>query len=88
MFDNKYPHTDFHELNLDWFLNEFKILEDKYSFVLNKELKNFIKEKLHDLFVNCTYDADHERAILYFDSELIADGEHVYNDENETMTII
>lgn len=27
-FENKYPYTDFHELNLDWFLKEFKIVHD------------------------------------------------------------
>ena len=28
-FNNKYPYTDFHELNLDWFLQEFnKLLAD------------------------------------------------------------
>lgn len=26
MFDNKYPYTDYHELNLDWFMGEFKNL--------------------------------------------------------------
>ena len=26
MFDNKYPYTDYHELNLDWFMGEFKKL--------------------------------------------------------------
>ena len=26
MFENKYPYTDFHELNLDWFMGEFKKL--------------------------------------------------------------
>ena len=28
MFTNKYPYTDFHELNLDWFLSEFKKLQE------------------------------------------------------------
>ena len=31
MFDNKYPYTDFHELNLDWFLAEFKKVTDKVT---------------------------------------------------------
>ena len=28
---NKYPYTDFHELNLDWFLAEFKTVTDKVT---------------------------------------------------------
>ena len=27
-FDNKYPYTDFHELNLDWVLNKIKANQD------------------------------------------------------------
>lgn len=30
-FMNKYPYTDFHELNLDWFLEEFKKVTDKVT---------------------------------------------------------
>ena len=30
-FVNKYPYTDFHELNLDWFLAEFKKVTDKVT---------------------------------------------------------
>ena len=30
-FNNKYPYTDFHELNLDWFLAEFKKVTDKVT---------------------------------------------------------
>lgn len=29
--ENKYPYTDFHELNLDWFLNKFKELLDSWA---------------------------------------------------------
>ena len=38
MFENKYPYTDFHELNLDWFLKEFKALTDKV-----KELEEIVE---------------------------------------------
>ena len=30
-FTDKYPYTDFHELNLDWFLQEFKKVTDKVT---------------------------------------------------------
>lgn len=30
-FNNRYPYTDFHELNLDWFLEEFKKVTDKVT---------------------------------------------------------
>lgn len=31
MFENKYPYTDFHELNLDWFLAKFKEMMNAYD---------------------------------------------------------
>ncbi len=31
MFTNKYPYTDFHELNLDWFLKEFTELKNELA---------------------------------------------------------
>ena len=30
-FFNKYPYTDFHELNLDWLLDRMRKLEDELN---------------------------------------------------------
>ena len=49
-FYNKYPYTDFHELNLDWFLDEFKKVVDK---VLDLEAAfNTLKEYIDEYFNN------------------------------------
>lgn len=39
-FINKYPYTDFHELNLDWFLEEFKKVTDKVT-TLDETVQQF-----------------------------------------------
>lgn len=40
-FWNKYPYTDFHELNLDWLLNEVSTIEHRID-----ELHDILKEEL------------------------------------------
>lgn len=40
-FTSKYPYTDFHELNLDWFLSEFKKTVDKVT-TLEQTVSDFI----------------------------------------------
>ena len=38
---NKYPYTNFHELNLDWIINEVKNLKNRVdSLIRNEEIKN------------------------------------------------
>ena len=48
---NKYPYTDFHELNLDWFLRQFKALKDDWTALAadNAEFKQTMTESFDTL---------------------------------------
>ena len=48
---NKYPYTDFHELNLDWFLRQFKALKDDWTALAadNAEFKQTLTESFDTL---------------------------------------
>jgi len=51
MFRHDYPYTDFHELNLDWFLNKFNSLLtewDKMTDQWGGDLKEALERILHD----------------------------------------
>ena len=66
---NKYPYTDFHELNLDWFLAEFKKVMDRLLDLENAfaTLKEYIDEYFRNLDLQ-------EEVNNYFNS-LIESGE-------------
>ena len=55
---------------------------------LSDAIKNFLYERLNDLYVNVSYDAPTKTLKLHLDSKIFADGEHVYDASDETMTIL
>lgn len=55
-FFDKYPYTDFHELNLDWLITEMKALETKLNNAIADitakviiDVKDYVDEQLADL---------------------------------------
>ena len=79
---NKYPYTDFHELNLDWFLAEFKDLYDAWvSF--KGDVETSLEDMVQDIddfkeFVTTYLDnLDYVQAIDDYIDELISNGTFV-----------
>ena len=56
MFWNKYPHTDLHELNLDWILGVVKKIDD--------DIEKYVREQIDKLFVQVLYDEETETLFL------------------------
>lgn len=47
----RFPYTDYHDLNLDWTLQRVKELSNK----VDGDIKEVIREQLADLFVDIVY---------------------------------
>lgn len=60
MFNNEFPYTDFHELNLDWILKTIKNFIEKFD----KNLKETIVEKVNELLPEVIYNKENESITL------------------------
>lgn len=68
MFDNKYPYTDFHELNLDWFMGEFKKLVAEWEETRGEW--NTLHDYVQNYFENLNVQTEIDNKI----NAMIADG--------------
>lgn len=84
----QYPYTNMSDTNLDWLISTVKQLEKYLTGKFDDVLKNIIYEKFNTLFANTAYDEDNHRLILTLETIEVADGEHIYDANNESMTII
>lgn len=52
----RFPYTDFHDMNLDWMLAKVREMNDK----LNDNIREVIVEQLENMFIDIVYDASDE----------------------------
>lgn len=56
----RFPYTDFHDLNLDWIIAKVRELSGK----VDEDIEDAIREVLAGLFVHITYDQATETIIF------------------------
>ncbi len=61
---NSYPCTNYQNMNLDWFLNEFLRIKDIADGVLTERLVELIDKRFNELMINAIYDSETETIIL------------------------
>lgn len=59
-----FPYSNFHQLNLDWVLNEMKRVTDWIDNTATEDIQNIINQKFNDLMLDATYIPDTETLVL------------------------
>ena len=54
-FINQYPYTDFHELNLDWVINEIQTLQTKVDNIMSDKVVEEIEKYFNTLMPKVVY---------------------------------
>lgn len=80
---NKYPYTDFHEMNLDWFLKKFKELLTYYN-----ELDTTIQNKINAILNQWLIDGTISQAVVSDLSKIMSEIENVKTVNNEQSSNI
>ena len=59
-----FPYSNFHQLNLDWVLNEMKRITDWIDNTASEDIQNIINQKFNDLMLDATYVEETETLVL------------------------
>lgn len=80
---NRFPYTDFHELNLDWILNKIKQFENDFYTNLSETITNNVNKLLPKVI----YNKDKENITLQVvNSEDSQNNRRIANDSGENLT--
>ena len=63
-FFNKYPYTDFHELNLDWFLEQFKAIQKYAEDSMQQTITEYVNNNLTDIVMESSYDSVKRKLVM------------------------
>lgn len=85
MFES-FPNTNFHELNLDWILNQIKEFRAWFDNLnVEDEIKAQVDKFFNNVMIQAIYDKENETIILQ--KQLTGDGVHTYDAGKQTMVI-
>lgn len=59
-----FPYSNFHQLNLDWILNEVKRVTDWIDNTASEDIQNIINQKFNDLMLDAMYIEETETLVL------------------------
>lgn len=63
-FTNIYPYTDFHEMNLDWFLEQFKAIQKYADDSMQHTIEEYVKNNLSNFVMEAMYDSANRKLIM------------------------
>ena len=85
-FINQYPYTDFHELNLDWVINEVQTLQTKVDEIMSDAVLKAIDRYFNSIMPNVVYDESNMVINLNFEPTVL-EGTHSYNGLAQSIDI-
>ena len=59
-----FPYSNFHQLNLDWLLQQMKSVTDWIDNTASEDIQNIITQKFNELMLDATYIEETETLVL------------------------
>ena len=85
-YNHEYPYSDNQVNNTDWEINKVKELDHKVNTMLSSAIEKAIDAYFNKIMIDAIYNED-DREILLKKEIIVADGMHVYDAGEATISI-